>query len=67
MGLTVEDAILRQLCHYSYHVGQIVFRAKQILGDENWESLSIAKNQSSSYNDAKFSEPKEIKSFLDEH
>ncbi len=66
MGLTVEDAILRQLCHYGYHVGQIVFRAKQIIGESLWQSLSIDKNASTSYNAERFEKPKEIRSFLDE-
>ena len=33
------DAINRQLAHYSYHVGQIVFIGKMILNDR-WETLS---------------------------
>lgn len=44
-GLTVMDAINRQLAHYAYHVGQIVFYAKQLKQGE-WESLSIPKNKS---------------------
>jgi hypothetical protein len=44
--LTVLEAINRQLCHYSYHVGQIVLIGK-ILRGENWQNLSIPnkKNQ----------------------
>ena len=38
----VMDAINRQLAHYSYHVGQIVFAAKQLKKGE-WNSLSIPK------------------------
>lgn len=41
-GLTVMDAVNRQLAHYSYHVGQIVFIGKMIVG-EKWNSLSIPK------------------------
>lgn len=37
--LAVYDAILRQLMHYSYHVGQIVIYAKIIKGAE-WKPLS---------------------------
>jgi hypothetical protein len=47
--LTVVDAIHRQLAHYSYHVGQIVFIGKWLLGDR-WNSLTIPKNKSSEYN-----------------
>jgi hypothetical protein len=42
--LTVTDAILRQLAHYSYHVGQIVYIGKSIKGGE-WQSLSIPKKR----------------------
>lgn len=42
--LTVLDAINRQLAHYSYHVGQIVFAAKQ-LKKESWNSLSIPRKK----------------------
>ncbi len=47
--LTVVDAINRQLAHYPYHVGQIVFIAKMVK-DAGWKSLSIPKNQSHQYN-----------------
>ncbi len=42
---TVLQAINRQLTHYSYHVGQIVFLAKHFAGPK-WKSLSIPKNKS---------------------
>lgn len=47
--LIVYDAILRQLAHYPYHVGQILFIAKMIK-DKEWKSLSIPKGQSNQYN-----------------
>ncbi len=65
-GCTVVDAINRQLAHYPYHVGQIVFISKMVV-DENWKSLSIPKNQSQTYNSEKFSQPKEMKHFTDEY
>lgn len=64
-GQTVVEAINRQLCHYSYHVGQIVFYAKMLKKNE-WESLSIPKNKSKDYNADKFSKDKSIKNFTDE-
>ncbi|SEF87513.1 DUF1572 domain-containing protein [Flavobacterium urumqiense] len=64
-GHSVIEAINRQLAHYSYHVGQIVFYAKQ-LKKSDWESLSIPKNRSNSYNADKFSQEKSIKNFTDE-
>jgi len=42
---TVLQAINRQVAHYAYHVGQIVFVAKHLRGAE-WKSLSIPKGQS---------------------
>lgn len=64
-GHTVIEAINRQLAHYPYHVGQIVFYAKQLKKD-NWDSLSIPKNKSGNYNAEKFAKEKEIKNFTDE-
>ena len=42
--LLVYDAILRQMAHYPYHVGQIIYIAK-ILKDAEWRSLSIPKKR----------------------
>lgn len=47
-SIDVYDAILRQLAHYSYHVGQIVYLGKMIR-NEAWTSLSIPKGQSQQY------------------
>lgn len=65
MGHTVMEAINRQLAHYPYHVGQIVFVAKMI-GSNNWKSLSIPKGNSTSYNAEKFAQPKRTEHFTDE-
>jgi hypothetical protein len=64
-GHTVIEAINRQLAHYPYHIGQIVFYAKQLKNSE-WNSLSIPKNNSDSYNRAKFAQEKSIKNFTEE-
>ena len=64
-GHTVIEAINRQLAHYPYHVGQIVFYAKQLKNSE-WDSLSIPKNKSNSYNAEKFAQDKSIKNFTEE-
>ena len=45
---TVVQAINRQLTHYAYHVGQIVWLARHLAGDE-WESLSIPRGMSESF------------------
>src|SRR5947199_10646794 len=46
---TVVQAINRQLAHYAYHVGQIVFLAKHFKSSE-WQSLSVPKNRSAEFN-----------------
>ena len=45
---SVLDAVLRQLAHYPYHIGQIIYIAKMLKND-HWQILSIAKNQSENY------------------
>ena len=52
---TILEAINRQLAHYSYHIGQIVFLGKMRKG-KAWESLSIARGKSKEFNQKKFSE-----------
>lgn len=49
--LTVLQAINRQLIHYAYHVGQIVYLAKHFAGPA-WQSLSIPPGQSARFNQA---------------
>jgi hypothetical protein len=53
-AVLVADAINRQLAHYPYHVGQIVYIAK-IVKDQQWQTLSIAKGNSQQYNQQLFS------------
>lgn len=65
MGHTITEAINRQVTHYAYHVGQIVFIAKMRRG-ANWQSLSIPKGQSDSYNADKFAQEKRLAHFTDE-
>lgn len=48
-GHTIDEAIQRQLAHYAYHVGQIVYLGRLLIGDE-WQSLSIPKGESEQYN-----------------
>jgi hypothetical protein len=64
-GHTITEAINRQLAHYPYHIGQIVYIGKMIT-DSNWKSLSIPKGNSQNYNDSKFSKEKQISHFTDE-
>ena len=48
---TVVDAIGRQLAHYAFHTGQMVFLAKHLAGPE-WQSLSVPRRGSAAYNAA---------------
>ncbi|PLR75784.1 hypothetical protein CU633_19310 [Bacillus sp. V3-13] len=41
---SVIEAIERQMFHYSYHIGQIVYIAKQLKGD-SWRSLAIPRKK----------------------
>lgn len=50
---SIVDAINRQLSHYPYHIGQIVFIGKMLAGS-NWKSLSIPKGNSQTFNAEKF-------------
>ncbi|MBE7173443.1 MAG: DUF1572 family protein [Williamsia sp.] len=65
MGHTVMEAINRQLAHYPYHVGQIIFIGKMVC-DHNWVSLSIPRGNSKQYNTQKFAQPKRTEHFTDE-
>ncbi|MNJ91816.1 DinB superfamily protein [compost metagenome] len=65
-GHSVVEAINRQLAHYPYHIGQIVFIGK-MLCSEKWTSLSIPKGNSGKYNADKFSNPKQKQHFTDEY
>jgi hypothetical protein len=50
-AMTVLEAINRQLTHYAYHVGQIVYLAKHLAGAQ-WKSLSIPLGASEQFNRA---------------
>ncbi|MBL4703546.1 MAG: DUF1572 family protein [Flavobacteriales bacterium] len=63
-GHSVQEAVNRQLAHYSYHIGQMVFIGKLTL-NENWKSLSIPKGKSTHYNQEQFSKGKRKEHFTD--
>ena len=46
---TIVQAINRQMTHYAYHIGQIVFLAKHFRSAD-WKSLSIPRNKSAQFN-----------------
>jgi hypothetical protein len=64
-GHTILEAVNRQLAHYSYHVGQIVYVCKMVK-NESWHSLSIPRNKSNDYNKEKFEKEKGVRHFTDE-
>jgi uncharacterized damage-inducible protein DinB len=47
-ALTVHEALHRSVTHVAYHVGQMVYLAKALRGDQ-WVSLSIPRGQSQAY------------------
>jgi hypothetical protein len=49
---SVIEALNRQLSHYAYHTGQIVFLAK-LMKSKDWVTLSIPKNKSGDFNRSK--------------
>lgn len=46
---TVVEAMNRQLTHYPYHIGQLVFLAKHLRASE-WKTLSVPRNRSAEFN-----------------
>jgi hypothetical protein len=62
-GHTVLEAINRQLAHYPYHIGQIVYTGKMLAS--GWRSLSIPRGASANYNTQQFSNPKRREHFTD--
>jgi hypothetical protein len=48
--LTVTDALNRQLAHYPYHIGQIVYLGR-VIKNKAWKNLSIPKGHSQAFND----------------
>jgi Protein of unknown function (DUF1572) len=46
---TVMEAINRQLTHYAYHIGQIIYIAKMIC-EQDWKTLTIPRHASAAFN-----------------
>ncbi|MBT8190133.1 MAG: DUF1572 domain-containing protein, partial [Bacteroidia bacterium] len=63
---TIVEAVNRQMMHYAYHIGQLVYLGRMIKG-KNWKSLSIPKGKSSNFNTEKFSMGKHKGHFTDEY
>lgn len=62
---SVIQAINRQLTHYAYHVGQVVYIGRLIKGSK-WKYLSIPKCKSDDFNQEKFSRGKHQGQFTDD-
>ena len=62
---SVIQAINRQLTHYAYHVGQVVYIGRLIKGSK-WKYLSIPKDKSDDFNQEKFSRGKHQGQFIDD-
>ena len=62
-GHTVLEALNRQLAHYSYHIGQLVFVIKALKSND-WQTLSIPKGKSDEFNKEKFDQEKQRKYFI---
>lgn len=65
-GHTISEAVNRQMMHYAYHVGQMVYLGRMMKGDD-WQSLSIPKGDSKTYNAEKFAQEKGKRHFTDEY
>jgi uncharacterized damage-inducible protein DinB len=65
MGQTVLEAIMRQMAHYAYHIGQIVYLAR-LFNEGDWRSLTIPKGGSAAYNEEKNAPGKRIEHFTAE-
>lgn len=63
-GHTLPEALNRQMAHYAYHVGQIVWIGTYFR-EEKWHSLSIAKGKSHEFNSTLFAKEKQRGHFTD--
>jgi len=62
---SIVEAINRQMMHYAYHVGQIVYIGR-MLKNRSWETLSVPKGKSDEFNSQKFSKGKHQGHFTDD-
>lgn len=62
---SIVEAMNRQLAHYAYHIGQIVFLGRMIKGS-SWINLSLPKGKSGEFNNTKFSKGKHTGHFTDD-
>ena len=62
---SIVAAVNRQLAHYAYHIGQLVYVGRMMKGGD-WKSLSIPKGKSADFNSEKFSRGKHGGHFTDD-
>ncbi len=62
---SVMEAVNRQLAHYAYHIGQIVYIGRMLKADE-WKCLTIPKGKSEQFNQEKFRKGKHLGHFSDD-
>lgn len=48
---TVNAAVIRQIDHYSFHIGQINIIARQLVGTENWRWFTLAPGATKAFNE----------------
>ena len=65
MGHSIPEAVNRQLAHYAYHIGQIVYIGR-MARNTDWQSLSIPKGGTEAFNKGKFEKSKHREHFTDE-
>ncbi|MBL4699420.1 MAG: DUF1572 family protein, partial [Phycisphaerales bacterium] len=47
---TVNAAVIRQIDHYSFHIGQINIIARQLVGTDNWQWFTLAPGTTKAFN-----------------
>jgi len=62
---SVQEILNRQLEHYAYHVGQLVFLGK-LIKNTDWKSLSIPRGNSEDFNASGFSKEKSKTHFTED-
>jgi hypothetical protein len=62
---SIPDAVNRQMMHYAYHIGQVVYLGRMIKA-EKWKNLSVEKGGSAAYNQKKNSQGEHRGHFTDD-
>lgn len=65
-GHSIQEALLRQVAHYAYHIGQIVYLSKMFCQGD-WKSLSIPLGKSAEFNAKTFAKGKRKEHFSESY